>query len=114
MEQADDPDTIGKLRAAMDLLKARANDIQSGGQQLYQYLWMRVASLFGLATTLRLQSPGASTSKGSSELSTSIRLPTTQSEFSETLHIYMQVLIALGLSSAMVIMAFVSKWYGIR
>ena len=96
VEQADDPDTIGKLRAAMDLLKARANDIQSGGQQLYQYLWMRVASLFGSATTLRLQSPGASTSKGSSELSTSIRLPSTQSEFSEMLHIYMQVLIALG------------------
>ena len=106
MEASDDDRDLTKIKGAIDSLKIIGDSVISTSQGVFSFLWAKVSSILdkrgrGLVT-LQLESAKAK----ASALSVTLVRPATEAKFFELVHLFMMIVVAVGLASYSVVAKF--------
>jgi hypothetical protein len=106
LDAAGDMPSIEKIRGAMDSLKSASESAVNTATGTYMFVWARVSNVISKRLDLTFKLEAAGKSKATSHSATLVR-PETESEFYEMIHLFVMVVISLGLSSAIIVMKFI-------
>ena len=106
LDAAPDMPSIEKIRGAMDSLKSASESAVNTATGTYMFVWARVSNVISKRQDLTFKLEAAGKSKATSHSATLVR-PETESEFYEMIHLFVMVVISLGLASATIVMKFI-------
>jgi hypothetical protein len=106
LDDAEDPLQIQRLTANIEMLTRKSPEVASSMHGVYTFIWAKLGQVFTATTSVRL--PGSSSGTKASDLTASIRHPSSSDEFFETIHYWQLMVHALGLASISLISTFLA------
>ena len=105
IEEATEQITITKLVANLEALRMSGDQVLSALQGVYQLVWAKCSMIISTRSNGVHRIEVGSTSRTTSITATLVR-PTSEFQYFELMHFFMMVVIALGLSSAVLMFQF--------
>jgi len=108
-ETADEAE-MARIKAAVEMIKAVGGNALTGIQGVYTFIWAKTGQLVSRAAeSIRLTTSSTSNRLTAAELTVALKRPGTEWEFFERIHLFVWVLVSLGIVNFTVIMKFITE-----
>ena len=108
--EAADEIEMARIKAAVDMVKAVGGNVLSGIQGVYTFIFAKTAQIITRqAEAIRLTTTTAAHRLTATELTVNLKRPASEWEFFERLHLFVWVIISLGIAHTAVIMKFIHE-----
>ena len=106
LDSAEDALAVSRISANIEMLSRKSSDVISSMHGVFTFVWAKLGQIFTASTSVKLS--GGSSSAKASDLTATIRRPSSSEEFFETIHYFTLMVHALGLVSISLVSTFIA------
>jgi hypothetical protein len=106
LDSAEDALAVSRISANIEMLSRKSSDVISSMHGVFTFVWAKLGQIFTASASVKLS--GGSSSAKASDLTATIRRPSSSEEFFETIHYFTLMVHALGLVSISLASTFIA------